>query len=378
MRKNNRTMKRKYTIFFTLAAVFVLLTQNLLAQKKIGKDSCAKNKGYWYNNKCWENFEDESISANDIDRFVEEQIKIINKARVQIDGKKYPIKEIDFSTDDDDENFFFTIKAANTDKNLVVIINVGDFDRKQKFNAHGFIYTGDKKLDEKIFKKAKYSKLKVIKKDRTSFVIRVTGKLENPETGKKIKVSSEINEVVISGGKSVLEIKGSEVFLSGVLGAITYKQIKDLITNHPKVKTLVLTDVPGSMNDAVNVHTGRLVRNAGLNTKALKNSKIHSGGVDLLAAGNERIVEEGAEIGVHTWCCVNDKPAVDLPKDHPAHRNLISYLTEMLGAKKGVDFYFYTLQAAPHSNVHKMSKKEIIDWNLATTFIEAKKNIINK
>ena len=94
--------------------------------------------------------------------------------------------------------------------------------------------------------------------------------------------------------------------------------------------------------------------------------------MDLLAAGKERIVEEGAEIGVHTWCCVDDKAAVDLPKDHPAHWNLISYLAEMLGAKKGADFYFYTLKAAPHRDVHIMSKKEIMDWNLATKFIEAK------
>ena len=267
-------MKRIYiTIFLILASVFVFLTQNLLAQKKIGKESCTKNKGYWYGNKCWENFEDESISANDIDRFVEEQIKIINKAMVQIDGRNYPIKEIDLSMDDDDENFFFTIKAANTDKNLVLIINQKDFDANKKFKTLGFIYTGDKKLNERLFKKAKYGRLQIVKKDSanlSSFVLKVTGKLEDPETGKKIKISSEINEVVISEGRSVLGIKGNEALLSGVLGTTTYKQIKDLVTNHPKVKTLVLTDVPGSMNDAVNVHTGRLVRNAGLTTKALK------------------------------------------------------------------------------------------------------------
>lgn len=102
-------------------------------------------------------------------------------------------------------------------------------------------------------------------------------------------------------GDSKLKIIGDEAFLSGDLGTKAYAQIKDLIENHPNVKTLVLTSISGSVNDAVNMHTGRLVHEAKLNTKVLANSDIASSAVDLFCAGENRIVEKGAKIGIHSW-----------------------------------------------------------------------------
>ncbi len=154
--------------------------------------------------------------------------------------------------------------------------------------------------------------------------------------------------------------------MSGDLGTITYSQIKDLIKNHPSVKTLILTNSSGSVNDAVNMHTGRLLRENGFTTKVLSDSDIASGAVDLFCAGVERIVEKGAKLGIHSWCCVNDLTAIEIPKDHPAHQYQIAYFSMCLGKELGADFYFHTLEASPFNDVHYMTLDEIKKWKIAT------------
>ncbi|MCF6306955.1 MAG: hypothetical protein L3J09_03265 [Flavobacteriaceae bacterium] len=100
----------------------------------------------------------------------------------------------------------------------------------------------------------------------------------------------------------------------------------------------------------------------------LSTSDIASGGVDLFCAGKKRIME----IGIHSWCCVNDLTAQELPKDYPVHKYQLEYFIMALDAEKGPDFYFRTSEAAPFDNVHYMSDEKIKEWKLATEFIKKK------
>lgn len=206
-----------------------------------------------------------------------------------------------------------------------------------------------------------------IDEDRGEMV--VNGEYTTLIEKESIQFSYKGSESLSGLGDSKLEIVGDEAFLSGDLGTETYAQIKNLIENHPNVNTLVLTSISGSVNDAVNMHTGRLVHEAKLNTKVISNSDIASGAVDLFCAGEQRIVEQGAKIGIHSWCCVNELTAIELPNDHPAHKDQINYFTLIMGAEAGPDFYFHTLQAAPFDGVHWMSDEDIQKWKVSTQFI---------
>ena len=169
-----------------------------------------------------------------------------------------------------------------------------------------------------------------------------------------------INESFFGSGNSTLTVDGTTAKLHGEVGSLTYIQIRDLINNHPEVTTILLQYVPGSMNDEINMHTGRLIRNAQLTTKVETTSIIASGGVDLYASGFTREYSEGAFIGVHSWCCGEDnKPANELGEDHPDHGAQLTYFREMLGAELGPEFYFYTINAAAFDTVHNMTKNEL-------------------
>lgn len=170
---------------------------------------------------------------------------------------------------------------------------------------------------------------------------------------------------VVGAGSSAFTLDGSTATLNGVLGSLTFAQVEAIVQQHPEVDSLVLSDVPGSINDEVNVQTGRMVRDAGWSTFVAADGVIASGGVDLFCAGATRSIEPGAQLGVHSWSD-GTMDGIDYPADDPAHDMQLAYFTEMLGDPLGPDFYWFTLQAAPADDIHWMTTEEIEQYQLLT------------
>ncbi len=191
-------------------------------------------------------------------------------------------------------------------------------------------------------------------------------------TGESLPCTIKVTASQIGGGTSEFYIDGNEALLSGDLGTRTYNQVIDLLTNHPEVDTIVEVNVPGSVNDEVNMKTGRMIRDHGLSTKVPPNGHIASGGVDLFCAGIIRTLGKGARVGVHSWAGDDGKAAADYPENDPAHDAQISYFNTMLGTPQGRNFYFYTITAAKADNkpdyspldMHYMTVEEIAKWKL--------------
>jgi len=292
----------------------------------------------------------DEIPLSQIDKVVVEQMQDIAKTYIYIDGNKYQPLEGD--VDDRKLLLYFTNGVAFlgfTEPELkpdgtirIKLKESGSSDNKQTAVLQG-------------------KGLKVSEKASATYI---KGEVTDSLNHKKHSIEILLNESVIGSGTTRLIIEKNRAILTGVLGVLTYVQIKNLIKNHPEINTLVLQDVPGSMNDPVNMHTGRLIRKAGYKIVVPANSEVASGGVDLFCSGKERIAEPGARLGVHSWY-YNGISADDLPEDSPAHLAQIHYFTEMLG-EKGRDFYFYTLRAAHSDGIHWMTKDELKEWGLIT------------
>ena len=329
---------------------------------------CAKKNGYWYNDKCWKDFEDEGILKSDIDSIVSAQMIIINNSTITIDNTIHPL--VAFMPLEEKEGLLLITVYGTKDNYKTLLFPTGKKQiKKGSFNSPVILFDGNVLSDDIVIESKLTGTATINIIDLENLNLEINGEIFTEANASK-SFSFKPNEAISGAGTSQLEIKGNEAYLSGDLGTITYWQIKELIKNHPEVKTIVMTNISGSVNDAVNMHTGRIVRENGFTTKVLSNSDIASGGVDLFCAGKKRIVEKGAKIGVHSWCCVNDLTAVEIPKDHPAHQYQLAYFTMALGPKIGLDFYFYTLEASPFDSVHYMTDEEIKKWNIATKFIE--------
>lgn len=129
-------------------------------------------------------------------------------------------------------------------------------------------------------------------------------------------VSCESIMLKVSGEDSAsFKVVGDKAYVNGILGKKGHKTFMTTLEKHPNLKTLVLQEVPGSMNDEWNVKTCAEVRKQGINTYLEPNSVIQSGGVDLYIAGLKRYAEEGAKIGVHSWSN-GKKDGKEYPPEH--------------------------------------------------------------
>ncbi|MGR5364236.1 hypothetical protein ACPV54_25505, partial [Vibrio mediterranei] len=191
-----------------------------------------------------------------------------------------------------------------------------------------------------------------------------SGVFEKPSNeSSQFKLS--FNESLVTGGTSHFELDGNKAILTGELGTRTYLQLRDITVKHPEIDTVVIKAVNGSINDDINMHTGNLLRNSGLNTEIPENGYAYSGGVDLFSAGVLRDVKQGGVVGVHSWCCsVNGKTADKLSKNDPAHHDQITYFKKMLGESNGPEFYFFTINSAPFNGIYKMTRKELNKYHL--------------
>ncbi|AZQ62948.1 hypothetical protein EI427_12070 [Flammeovirga pectinis] len=152
-----------------------------------------------------------------------------------------------------------------------------------------------------------------------------------------------------------IEIKGEKAYVNGILGKTFYKRLQKALKENPQINTLILQQIPGSINDDWNVKSCLLIYKQGINTELLENSVVESGGADLFVSGKRLIIVEGAKIGVHSWAG-SEKAAIEYPKDHDEHKIFLDLYTTV---KIDTSFYWYTLKAAPAEDIHYMTSGEI-------------------
>ncbi len=290
-----------------------------------------------------------NLHPDDVAEYIEEFKYQYDQLELQIEGVPYKIRTL----------------ATDLEKNVVYtkfergfLIFGFDFEENEPINNLIVIETETTDLDVALTEldAVLFGKDIDVELDDDNAIY--TGKIYNNST-QEFNVRLLINSSAIEGGSSVMDIDGNVAALNGELGTLTYLQIQYLIDNNPEVTTLLLQVIEGSVNDDINAHTGRLIRNAQLETKVNNNSRIYSGGVDLFSAGFKRIYESGATVGVHSWCCEEGKPADKLSKDDPAHGSQLTYFREMLGDDLGPEFYFFTLNAASFDGIHVMTTDEL-------------------
>ncbi len=158
-------------------------------------------------------------------------------------------------------------------------------------------------------------------------------------------------------------VDGDRLYVSGTLNALTFDEITDQLDAHPQLKTVVLEDIDGSIDDDINLQTALLIHAAELDTYLPADGVIESGAVDLFCAGHNRIAERGAQIGVHSWADEDGSQGADLPREHEEHSIYLDYFRAV---DCPVSFYWFTLRAAAADDMHYMSEAEWLEYGVVT------------
>jgi len=144
-------------------------------------------------------------------------------------------------------------------------------------------------------------------------------------------------------------VEGEALIMNGEINSKTLDQFEEVIGENPQITVLIEENVPGSLDDDTMIPLAYRVRELGLNTH-------------LRATSDERTMEKGAHIGVHSWSD-GVREAKDYPKEAPEHEKNRAYIEDMLGSDA---FYWFTIYAAPADEIHGMTEDEIIEYGLLT------------
>ncbi|TMO82171.1 hypothetical protein [Pseudoalteromonas spongiae] len=282
-----------------------------------------------------------AIKPADVASYIENYTQLATQLNVQIDGHNSAIEMLDF---DMDEGVIY----IRYDLGVIVL---------------GFDFEGEKPKQEVAVitnqntEQALLGENLQLSEQNENFVLE--GQLVDNTSGNLHTFNMTFNESLISGGNSQLVVKDTAAELSGTLGSKTYVQFRDLALDHPSVNRIIFKSVDGSVNDDINMHTGRLIHQAQYTTVMPADGEAYSGGVDLYAAGIKKEYQVGGKLGVHAWCCEGDKDAGQLSKSHSAHGAQLTYFREILGQELGPEFYFFTINAAPADDIYLMTQAEI-------------------
>ena len=81
--------------------------------------------------------------------------------------------------------------------------------------------------------------------------------------------------------------------------------------------------------------------------------------VDLFIAGFKREIVPGAQIGLHSWF-MGSQDASDFELRHEEHEMYLDLYCEMFeDLDLGVEFYWFTVEAASPNNIHYTTNDEI-------------------
>lgn len=156
--------------------------------------------------------------------------------------------------------------------------------------------------------------------------------------------------------------EGDRLVAIGAIDDTTLNAFEAALAAHPDARVLELRAIEGSVDDEANVVFSRAVHASGLTTLVPADGMVASGGTDLFLAGQTRVLEPGACVGIHSWGA-DGGDGDTLPRDDPEHALYLDYYEDI-----GIDpaFYWHTLKAAPADGMHWMTADEAARFDMAT------------
>lgn len=157
-----------------------------------------------------------------------------------------------------------------------------------------------------------------------------------------------------------LQVEDTVAYAYGGTDKDSFNDVRRQLDENPQIETIVLKHIPGTTHLGENSRIAQLIRARGIDTHLESGSFIASGGVDLFLAGDERTMECGARIGVHSWRDENGATPASLGHD-PIEPRMIAF-HDSLGI--GPEFYPFTRDSAPHESLYFLTMDDVERFDL--------------
>jgi Ca2+-binding EF-hand superfamily protein len=299
------------------------------------------------------------LPVNEVDSLVQE---------VQL----YKVEDAEFFIKDFDENGDGLIQLDEVPAELLQLVKYADLNHDSVISVQEVIQVNPDSVE--VFAQMEIDEIFLDLDTNEDGVIEMDILIEDdPDFAKLVENFDANNDSAISRNEMVdgfavldasasFEVEDDVSYMHGTIDESTPFRIMELVYYHPEVKTIIMVDVPGSVDDDSSLRASRIVRNHGLNTHVPSDGEVASGGTDFFQAGVSRTCEKGAKFGVHSWSEFGAE-GTDYPRDDEVHQMYLDYCDEM-GIPQS--FYWYTLDAASADDIHYMTDSELSTFSMLT------------
>ncbi|MFN4113423.1 MAG: alpha/beta hydrolase [Sphingomonadaceae bacterium] len=150
--------------------------------------------------------------------------------------------------------------------------------------------------------------------------------------------------------------------LVGVTDSASPAQFAALLRDHPGIATLELIECPGTEDDRANLKLGRMIRAAGIATHVPAGGSVRSGAVELLLAGTQRRIDDGAEFAVHAWIAEDGREAHQFAAGSAEHAGYIAYYREMGMAEAQARAFYAMTNSVRFDDAKWLGAAEMRGW----------------
>ena len=159
--------------------------------------------------------------------------------------------------------------------------------------------------------------------------------------------------------------------LIGATDARSPAAFQAMLRDHPALSVLEFRDCPGTVEDRANLEVGRLIRAANLAVHVPQDGSVRSGAVELVFAGRQLTIDDGAEFAVHAWMDDAGHGAADYPADSPEHRKYLDYYRDMGMSEQEAKAFYAMTNSVPYEQALWIEGPEMRRWVPAGQFAAA-------
>ena len=159
-----------------------------------------------------------------------------------------------------------------------------------------------------------------------------------------------------------LVLDARRVALVGETDERTPGAFRAMIRAFPALAQLDMVECPGTRDDRANMEVGRMIRAAQLVTHVPSSGSVRSGAVELLLAGVERDISDGAEFAVHSWMDDYGREAADFSSDAPENRQYVDYYREMGMPDDRARAFYAMTNSVPHNRALWLGARDMRGW----------------
>lgn len=157
-------------------------------------------------------------------------------------------------------------------------------------------------------------------------------------------------------------LDGNRAALVGATNSQSPQYFDMMLKDFPGLGVLEIVEGPGTSDDVANLKVGRKIREAGLTTRIGAGGSARSGAVELFLAGEDHVIEDGAEFAVHSWRDNFGREPRDYAPNAPENRFYLDYYEEM-GMNSDTARAFYDMtNSVPHVSALWLDAQDMRPW----------------